>query len=253
MPLDFDPYSLRIGGITPFSTVDWPGKIAAVCFLAGCPYRCAYCQNSGLWEMPASGAAAAAAGGSASDHGSPAADTFDDLLRLLDTRRGLLDGMVFSGGEPLAQPAVVAAARAVREQGFLVGLHTSGAYPERLAAMAGDLAWVGLDMKAPWEGWDRITRGRGSGEKARESLRIVQEAGIDYECRTTWHPDLLTPQDLVAIARQLAEAGVERWAVQAYRSLGVSPDAGLRDLMPTPDDVPPEACAAVAHYEFREG
>ena len=240
MSPDLDPHSLRIGGITPFSTVDWPGKIAAVCFLAGCPYRCAYCQNSGLWEMPASDAAAAA-------------DTFDDLLRLLDARRGLLDGVVFSGGEPLAQPAVVAAARAVREQGFLVGLHTSGAYPERLAAMAGDLAWVGLDMKAPWEGWDRITRGRGSGEKARESLRIVQEAGIDYECRTTWHPDLLTPQDLVAIARQLAEAGVERWAVQAYRSLGVSPDAGLRDLMPTPDDVPPEARAAVAHYEFREG
>ena len=57
----------------------------------------------------------------------------------------------------------------------------------------------------------------------------------------------------MAIARQLAEAGVERWAVQAYRSLGVSPDAGLRDLMPTPDDVPPEARAAVAHYEFREG
>lgn len=240
MSPDLDPHSLRIGGITPFSTVDWPGKIAAVCFLAGCPYRCAYCQNSGLWEMPASDAAAAA-------------DTFDDLLRLLDARRGLLDGVVFSGGEPLAQPAVVAAARAVREQGFLVGLHTSGAYPERLAAMAGDLAWVGLDMKAPWEGWDRITRGRGSGEKARESLRIVQEAGIDYECRTTWHPDLLTPQDLVAIARQLVEAGVERWAVQAYRSLGVSPDAGLRDLMPTPDDVPPEARAAVAHYEFREG
>lgn len=240
MSSDLDPHTLRIGGITPFSTVDWPGKIAAVCFLAGCPYRCAYCQNSGLWEMPAPGAAAAA-------------ETFDDLLRLLDARRGLLDGVVFSGGEPLAQPAVVAAVRAVRERGFLVGMHTSGAYPERLAAMAGDLAWVGLDMKAPWEGWDRITRGRGSGEKARESLHIIQEAGIDYECRTTWHPDLLTPQDLVTISHQLAEAGVAHWAVQAYRSLGVSPTSGLRDLMPTPDDVPPEARAAVAHYEFREG
>ena len=239
MSSDLDPHTLRIGGITPFSTVDWPGKIAAVCFLAGCPYRCAYCQNSSLWEMPAPGAAAA--------------DTFDDVLRLLDTRRGLLDGVIFSGGEPLAQPAVVAAVRAVRERGFLVGLHTSGAYPERLAAMAGDLTWVGLDMKAPWEGWDRITHGRGSGEKARESLRVIQEAGIDYECRTTWHPDLLTPQDLVTISHQLAEAGVAHWAVQAYRSLGVSPTSGLRDLMPTPDDVPPEARAAVAHYEFREG
>lgn len=227
---------LLIGGITPFSTVDWPGKMAAVCFLAGCPYRCPYCQNSGLW-------------------GTDGADgeTFDELLALLDRRRGLLDGVVFSGGEPLAQPALADAVRAVRERGFLVGLHTSGAYPERLAAIAGDLAWVGLDMKAPWDEWDRVTRGKGSGAKARESLMVIQRAGIDFECRTTWHPDLLATDELVQIARELAEAGVEHWAVQAYRSTGVPAEAGLRNLVPTPDDVPSEARTAVAHYEFREG
>ena len=235
---------LDVGGITPFSTVDWPGKIAAVCFLRGCPYRCPYCQNSGLWE---------ALSPDVQGGGSQGAETFDGLLALLDKRRGLLDGVVFSGGEPLAQPALADAVRIVRERGFLVGLHTSGAYPERLAAIAGDLAWVGLDMKAPWDAWDRITHGRGSGERARESLRIVQRAGIGYECRTTWHPDLLTPDDLVEIARELAAEGVGRWAVQAYRSTGVSPDAGLRDIAPSPSDVPPAARAAVPHYDFREG
>lgn len=227
--------NLRIGGITPFSTVDWPGKIAAVCFLAGCPYRCPYCQNSGLWD----------AGGVS------AGETFDDLLALLDARRGLLDGVVFSGGEPLAQPALASAVRAVREKGFLVGLHTSGAYPERLAAIVGDLAWVGLDMKAPWDVWDRVTQGTGSGAKARESLRVVQRAGVDYECRTTWHPDVLSADELVEIAQELAEAGVERWAVQAYRSAGVPSEAGLRDLVLATDDVPSEARAVLPGYEFR--
>ncbi len=230
---------LRIGGITPFSTVDWPGKMAAVCFLRGCPYRCAYCQNAGLREA------------SCDETGDPGA-SFDDLLRLLDTRRGLLDGVVFSGGEPLAQPALAEAVRMVRERGFLVGLHTSGAYPERLAAIIDDVSWVGLDMKAPWDAWDRITGGRGSGERARESLHVIQRAGIDYECRTTWHPDLLGAEDIVTIARQLADKGVGSWAVQAYRSEGVAAEAGLRDVTPTPGDVPAEARGAVGRFEFRE-
>ena len=82
---------LYIGGITPFSTVDWPGKLACVAFLAGCPWRCPYCQNHILQSRDAATLGA------------------ENLFSFLETRRRLLDGVVFSGGEPLAQPGVIAA------------------------------------------------------------------------------------------------------------------------------------------------
>ena len=84
-----DPAGLRIGGVTPFSTTDWPGRLAAVLFLQGCPWRCGYCHNPHL--QPAIG---------------PVARDYPSTLAWLEGRRGLLDAVVFSGGEPTAQAAL---------------------------------------------------------------------------------------------------------------------------------------------------
>lgn len=222
---------LRIGGITPFSTVDWPGKLACVAFLAGCPWRCPYCQNHALQSFDA------------------APQTEEDLFAFLETRRGLLDGVVFSGGEPLAQGATVDAAARARELGFAVGLHTCGAYPERLREALPHLDWVALDVKAPWDAYERVTRMAGSGRLARESLELVLESGVELETRTTWHPALLSPADIAAIAHDLAARGVRCWAVQAYRHVGTTGE--LPDETVYPSDVPPELPGLFARYEFR--
>ena len=223
--------SLSIGGITPFSTVDWPGKLAAVAFLTGCPWRCPYCQNRLLWEQPVATA------------------TWDELRVLMVSRRGLLDGIVFSGGEPLGQPGLVAAVHEMHDIGFAVGLHTGGAWPERLGAILPELAWVGFDVKAPWDAYERITRVGGSGQRARESLDELLASGVDMEARTTWHPSLLSPDDLVTIGRDLGERGVRRWAVQAYRALGT--DGSLPEEKVYEFEVPDEAKEAVPEFEFR--
>ena len=224
---------LLIGGITPFSTVDWPGKLACVAFLAGCPWRCPYCQNHQL------------------QHASAATANEQDLFAFLEERRGLLDGVVFSGGEPLAQPAVVDAARQARNMGFEVGLHTCGAYPERLQEMLPYLSWVGLDVKAPWDVYERVTKVAGSGELARRSLEIVLESSVELECRTTWHPALLSPDDIATIAHDLAARGVRTWAVQAYRAMGTTGE--LPDETVYPRDVPGSLSGLFAKYEFRRG
>ncbi len=223
--------SLRIAGITPFSTVDWPGKLACVAFLAGCPWRCPYCQNFILQSA---------------DAGTLGADALFDLL---EQRRGLLDGVVFSGGEPLAQPGVVEAARQAKEMGFEVGLHTCGAYPERLREILPQLSWVGLDVKAPWDAYDRVTLARGSGALARESLEILLDAGVSLETRTTWHPALLSADDIARIGADLAERGVRSWAVQAYRSMGT--DGSLADVTVYPSDMPEGAAELFERFEFR--
>lgn len=222
--------SLSIGGITTFSTVDWPGKLAAVCFVTGCPWRCSYCQNRLLWDARPS-------------------VPYANLVALMESRRGLLDGVVFSGGEPLGQPGLPAAVHEMREMGFDVGLHTGGAVPARLEEVLPDLSWVGFDVKAPWDVYESITKVRGSGDRARESLALVLGAGVDMEARTTWHPGLLTPDDIAAIARELSRCGVRHWAVQAYRSEGT--DGSLPDLRVYPSDVPDEAKSAVPEFEFR--
>ena len=222
---------LRIGGIASFSTVDWPGKLACVAFLAGCPWRCPYCQNAALQSAEA---------GTLNE---------DDLFALLDARRGLLDGVVFSGGEPLAQAGVIEAMRRAREMGFEVGLHTCGAFPERLREALPFLDWVGLDVKAPWDKYDQVTRGVASGDAARACLEMLLEAGVDLETRTTWHPALLSPDDIATIGHELAARGVRTWAVQAYRSAGTTGE--LPDETVYPSDVPADLPALFEHYEFR--
>ena len=223
--------SLLIGGITPFSTVDWPGKLACVAFLAGCPWRCPYCQNHQLWSFGA------------------ASLTHEDLFAFLDQRRGLLDGVVFSGGEPLAQEATVEAAHQAREMGFEVGLHTCGGYPERLERILPYVNWIGIDIKAPWNKYDLITRVAGTGELVQASLSATLDAGIPMEARTTWHPALLSPADIASIARDLAARGVDTWAVQAYRSIGTTGELPNETVYPS--DMPQGIADLFEHFEFR--
>ena len=109
---------LIIGGVEPFSTVDWPGKLAATVFLQGCPWRCTYCHNPALQDPRAAPVIA-----------------WSSVRGHLEARRGRLDGVVFSGGEPTRQAPLVEAMDEVREMGMGVGLHSAGCYPARLAAV----------------------------------------------------------------------------------------------------------------------
>jgi pyruvate formate lyase activating enzyme len=192
--------SLRVGGLTPLTTIDFPGRLAAVIFLQGCPWRCGYCQNPDLIAADA-----------------PGAMSWDQVRAFLQRRRGLLDGVVFSGGEPTLQAGLGDAVRDVRELGFAIGLHSAGMYPERLAALLPSLDWIGLDIKAPLQEHDTITGVPGSGAKARTSLAHVLRSGIAYECRTTWHAGLFALDRLLALAQELAGLGVTHWSVQSCR------------------------------------
>lgn len=186
--------------MTPLTSIDFPGRLAAVLYCQGCPWRCSYCHNPDLLDATA-----------------PGALPWAQVLEFLRGRSGLLDGVVFSGGEPTVQAALPQALAAVRAMGFETALHTGGMYPQRLAAALPLLDWVGLDMKAPLSHYDATTGAPGSGLRARESLAILQRSAVAYECRTTWHPDLFPPEGLLQLADELAAWGVRHWVVQACR------------------------------------
>ena len=156
--------SLAIAGLVPLSTVDWPGKLAAVVFLQGCPLACPYCQNEAILDPKV-----------------PGAVPWSQVEALLARRAGLLDGVVLTGGEALRQAGVVDAARRVREMGFGVGLHTAGAYPRALAKTLPYTDWVGIDVKAMPDDYAAAT-GFGAGAKAWQSLDALLEASAERAC-----------------------------------------------------------------------
>ncbi|WP_026784825.1 anaerobic ribonucleoside-triphosphate reductase activating protein [Pleomorphomonas koreensis] len=194
---------LAVGGFTPLSTCDWPGELVATVFCQGCPLACRYCHNADL--IPP---------------GQGAGPDWGSVLGLLERRRGLLDGVVFSGGEPTLQRALPAAAAAVRALGFRVGLHTAGPYPERLGRLLPLVDWVGFDVKAPFSDYERITGVPGSGERARQSLSEIVRSGVAFETRTTVHPLLLSGADLLRLDADLAALGLGPSRRQPFRPTG---------------------------------
>jgi len=194
---------IKVGGITPFTTIDFPGRLAAVIYTQGCPWRCRFCHNGPLLD--------------------PTVETdvtWEDVLPFLSLRTGFLDGVVFSGGEPSFWPDLPSYIKAVREMGYDIALHTNGAYPERIKHFLESrlLDMVALDIKAPFDDYEKITGVAGSGKLARESAGLLLASGIDVEFRTTVHPDLLTPEELRSMARELHDMGVKRYAVQKCRT-----------------------------------
>jgi len=145
-----------------------------------------------------------------------------DVLAFLESRRGLLDAVVFSGGEPTLQPALLDAVRSVRNLGFRIGLHTAGMTTEQFASLLPLMDWVGFDVKASFSAYSRITGVERSGEIALASLRLLLASGIAYEVRTTLHPALLTLADIAVLRDELLSLGVTHYAVQHFRSTGIS-------------------------------
>lgn len=192
-----------MGGLTPLTTTDYPGLLAAVVFCQGCPWQCGYCHNPHL--IPRS---------------SETAQDWDTVMAFLRRRQGLLDAVVFSGGEPTLQSGLTDACREARGLGFKIGLHTAGMYPERLAEILPCLDWVGMDIKAPFDDYGRTTGVPGSGGKARESLLRLLDSDVEHEVRTTVHPDLMNQERIIALAQELSALGVRRYALQQFRPRG---------------------------------
>ncbi|MCC2595723.1 anaerobic ribonucleoside-triphosphate reductase activating protein [Pusillimonas sp. MFBS29] len=199
--------TLKVGGITPFTATDFPGRLSAVIFVQGCPWRCGYCHNPHLQQRTAQ---------------SPLA--WKTVHAFLARRVGLIDAVVFSGGEPTMDPGLEAALRETRELGFQIGLHSGGTHPRRLRQVLPLVDWVGLDIKATAARYDAVTQVRDSGVPAYESLQAVLESGVSHEVRTTIHPRLHDVDEIRRLARQLADAGVTDYALQVFRTTGCRND-----------------------------
>ncbi|GAA5037362.1 anaerobic ribonucleoside-triphosphate reductase activating protein [Microbacterium fluvii] len=225
--------SLRIAGLSRLSSVDWPGRLAATIFLQGCPWDCFYCHNPSLIDPRTDGAIA-----------------WEQVEQFARSRVGLLDAVVFSGGEPTMQPGLGDAVSRVRDLGFAVGLHTGGAYPAALGRLLPQLDWVGLDIKTTDAAYDRVTGRPGGAANAWRSLELVlgnqalrehTDRPLAFEVRTTVHPAAIDDHGLGELGCRLADAGVRSWAVQRFRATGARsplPRVGQTAAEPQLDRIP---------------
>lgn len=225
---------LRVAGLAPLSTCDWPGELVATVFCQGCAWNCPYCHNPHL--RPASGSAPI---------------PWAEVSGFLERRRRLLDAVVFSGGEPTLQPALIEAMREVRRLGFRIGLHTAGMAPEMLARSLPIVDWVGLDIKGPAGAYARITGVASSGAQAFASLDALLRRGISLEVRTTLYPGLLSLADMFELRGLLLARGVTRFAVQRFRSAGVDPRDRKRLPQQVPFDLPADFGSAFDSFIVR--
>ncbi len=195
--------NFKIGGLTPLTSTDFPGCLAAVVFCQGCPWRCSYCHNPHL--IP---------------RGGESSLQWSAVMRFLQRRQGLLDAVVFSGGEPTLQNGLNLAMKNVHELGFRVGLHTGGAFPARLEELLPLASWVGMDIKASFTDYGKVTGAPESGKKAYESAKLLLASGVSYEFRTTVHPLYHTQASLLQLAEELQQLGVKHYMLQEFRPLG---------------------------------
>ena len=190
---------IQIGGLVSFTTIDYPGKLAAVLFLRGCPLNCVYCSNPHLIGV-----------------GDGEYDP-DKVFDWIKQRVGKLEAIVFSGGEALMQAdATIEYMKRVRDLGFSIGLHTNGFYPELLKKVSDVVDWIGLDFKATKQQYQALTGVDVAYDRMIESLKYWVSTGRGLEVRTTCDPRFVSKDDLLEIAKIASDMGAKNFAVQKY-------------------------------------
>ncbi|MBQ3280012.1 MAG: anaerobic ribonucleoside-triphosphate reductase activating protein [Clostridia bacterium] len=202
---------MKIHGLQKMTLLDFPGKVACTVFLGGCDMRCPFCHNAELVDGTAE-----------------AVMDEQGLKKFLSTRSGLLDGVAFTGGEPLLRADLAPLFRSIREMGFAVKLDTNGTHPDRLRALLeeGLVDYVAMDIKNSPE---RYGETAGVPEMdlgpVKESVELLKEGRTDYEFRTTVVAELHDDDSFREIGPWIR--GARRYFLQKFTDRETVPFGGF--------------------------
>ncbi|MDD4210852.1 MAG: anaerobic ribonucleoside-triphosphate reductase activating protein [Clostridia bacterium] len=190
---------MEIAGYIKTSFVDYPDKICTTVFTAGCNMNCWYCHNNQLLS---------------GKH----LNFYEEVMEHLNKRRGQIDAVTVSGGEPTLNKHLEEFIKEVKALGYLIKLDTNGLKPNILKNLLDHnlLDYVAMDIKAPFSKYEKITQVKIDENKIKASIELLKNSNIEYEFRTTFSPDL-NLDDIKEIAK-LAE-GCKNFSLQAYKSV----------------------------------
>jgi pyruvate formate lyase activating enzyme len=180
---------MRIGGLQKFSLIDYPGRISSIVFTQGCNFRCPYCHNPELVDPAQYG---------------PVLPE-EEVFSFLERRRGKLEAVTVTGGEPTLQKDLERFLQQIKKMGYLVKVDTNGSNPDVLERLIrGRLVdYLAMDVKGPFKKYERITNVKVKTAKIRRSIELITTSGIKHEFRTTVVRSQLDNEDLIATAELL--------------------------------------------------
>lgn len=203
---------MKIMGLQKSTLLDYPGKVACTVFTGGCNFFCPFCHNAELISLPEE---------------EPGLSQ-SSILAFLKKRKGILDGVCISGGEPLIHGGLSELIREIKELGYLVKLDTNGSFPERLKALVGEslLDYVAMDIKNSKNKY-AVTAGVESFHLApvEESVRFLMEGNVLFEFRTTVVRELHSREDIKEIGEWIS--GDEPYFLQSFEPSDHVPDLRL--------------------------
>jgi len=206
---------LSFKGFQKTTLIDFPGKVACTFFLANCNFRCPFCYNASL----------------VFDKGTGFEMDETRALEFLAERKGFLDGVCITGGEPLLH-RLEEFLKKVKALGLLVKLDTNGSRPEALKSLlaAGLLDYVAMDIKASKKGYEKAAGTKVDLEKIGQSISLIRNSGVDYEFRCTVVPSLHNEKGLLEIGEWLK--GSKRLFLQQFNSSVPLLDVSLQGTSP---------------------
>jgi len=193
---------MKIGGLQRVSLIDYPGLISAVVFLQGCNFKCSYCHNPELVDPSLF---------------QPCLRE-NDIFDFLETRKGKLDAVSITGGEPTLQDKLPAFIKQIRKMGFAVKMDTNGSQPKVIKNLLADklLDFIAMDIKAPLEKYKEIVKTPVKVDSIKESIDLILKAKIPHEFRTTIVESQLGENDILQIGKLIA--GADHYVLQNFVS-----------------------------------
>ena len=192
---------MKICGFQKLTLLDYPGKTAATVFTGGCNFRCPFCHNGDL----------------VLSHSAMDEITQDEIFSVLERRKGFLDGVCVTGGEPLMWQDTEDFLKKIKDMGYLVKLDTNGSYPERLERIikSGSIDYIAMDIKNSLSSYPK-TVGLESFdiESVKKSVEVINSSALDHEYRTTLVKNLHTEKDMEEIGKWLE--GEKKYFLQAF-------------------------------------
>lgn len=178
---------MKIGHVQKTSFIDYPGRISAVVFTQGCNFRCPYCHNPELVDKKLY----------------TEAIVQDDVYSFLAKRRGKLEAVVITGGEPTLQKGLMPFMQRVKSMGYLIKLDTNGSRPSVVQDVLEKnlVDYIAMDVKAPWDKYSAAAGSLVDITHIRKSISLIMSSGIEYEFRTTIVKSLLKEQDVLNIGK----------------------------------------------------
>ena len=202
---------MKICGLQKLTALDYPGHLACTVFTPGCDLRCGFCHNAALVTAGVL----------------PELISEEEVLAFLEKRRGLLDGVCLTGGEPLLQPDIGDFLRKVKDMGYLVKLDTNGCHPEALEALvgAGLVDYAAMDIKNSPGKYDSTCGTAVDMAAVERSKNLLLQGRVDYEFRTTVVKPLHLLEDFEAMGQWIK--GAKRWFLQQFVDSGGLISGGL--------------------------